>query len=168
MKNTIYFQNRQKAVTITPAVRALIRKAISETLREEAFPRPAEISVSFVENEEIHALNLEYRGKDKPTDVLSFPMWEADEPGADGAAAGDIDPANEAVMLGDIVISAEKAIEQAAEYGHSPEREFAFLSVHSTLHLLGYDHETSAEDEAYMTGKQEEVLTKIGVPRTKS
>lgn len=168
MKHIIYFQNRQKAVTITPAIRALIRKAVSETLKEEKFPRSAEISVSFVDNEEIRVLNLEYRGKDKPTDVLSFPMWEEDELGADGAAAGDIDPENEAVMLGDIVISAEKALEQAAEYGHSPEREFAFLSVHSTLHLLGYDHETSAEDESYMNRKQEEVLTKIGVPRIKN
>lgn len=163
MKHTVYFQNRQKAVKITPAIRALIRKAVAETLREEEFPRPAEVSVSFVDHEEIHALNLEYRGKDKPTDVLSFPMWEENDP---GTAAGDIDPKNDAVLLGDIVISAEKAVDQAAEYGHSPEREFAFLSVHSTLHLLGYDHETSSEDEAYMNQKQEEILTKIGVPRT--
>ena len=98
------------------------------------------------------------------TDVLSFPMWEEDDSQSD-VAAGDIDPANEAVMLGDIVISAEKAVAQAAEYGHSPEREFAFLAVHSTLHLLGYDHETSAEEEAYMIQKQEDVLTAIGVPR---
>lgn len=166
MKHTVYFQNRQKAVSITPAIRALIRKAVSETLREEAFPRPAEISVSFVDNEEIHALNLEYREKDKPTDVLSFPMWEENELKPDGVAAGDIDPGNDAVLLGDIVICAERAVEQAAEYGHSSEREFAFLAVHSTLHLLGYDHEASAEDEAYMNQKQEEILTKIGVPRT--
>lgn len=160
MKHTVYFQNRQKIVSITPAIRTLIRKAVSETLKEENFSRPAEISVSFVDNGEIHELNLEYRGKDKPTDVLSFPMWEED-----GPDAGDVDPANAAVMLGDIVISAEKAVEQAAEYGHSPEREFAFLAVHSTLHLLGYDHEVSAEEEAYMKEKQEEILTKIGLPR---
>mgnify|MGYP000759933233 CR=1 FL=1 len=158
MKHTVYFQNRQKAVSITPAVRALIRKAVSETLRGEAFPRPAEVSVSFVDNEEIHALNLEYRGKDKPTDVLSFPL------GQDGVYDRNLETG--ALQLGDIVISAEKAVEQAAEYGHSPEREFAFLSVHSTLHLLGYDHETSEEDETYMNQKQEEILTKIGVPRT--
>lgn len=164
MKHTVYFQNRQKTVKITSAIRSLIRKAVTETLHEEAFPRPAEISVSFVDNKEIHALNLEYREKDKPTDVLSFPMWEEDD-GQSDVAAGDIDPANEAVMLGDIVISAEKAVAQAAEYGHSPEREFAFLAVHSTLHLLGYDHETSAEEEAYMIQKQEDVLTAIGVPR---
>ena len=74
--------------------------------------------------------------------------------------------AGDAVLLGDIILSAEKAVEQAAEYGHSIEREFAFLAVHSTLHLLGYDHEVSAEEERYMNEKQEEVLTKIGVPRT--
>lgn len=160
MKNTIYFTNRQKKVPITPAIRALIRRAVSETLREENFPRPAEVSVSFVDNEEIHTLNREYRGKDKPTDVLSFPMWE------EGEDVGDVDPAGDAVLLGDIILSAEKAVEQAAEYGHSTEREFAFLAVHSTLHLLGYDHEVSAEEERYMNEKQEEVLTKIGVPRT--
>lgn len=159
MKHTIYFQNRQKDVPISTAVRALIRKAAAETLREEAFSRPVEISVSFVSMEEIHALNLEFRGKDKPTDVLSFPMAEGDE-------AGDIDPGNGAVLLGDIVICAQKAVSQAAEYGHSPEREFAFLAVHSILHLLGYDHETSEADEAYMKEKQEQILTKIGVPRT--
>ena len=161
MKHTVYFQNRQKAVSITPAVRALIRKAVSETLRGEAFPRPAEVSVSFVDNEEIHALNLEYRGKDKPTDVLSFPMWEKKELDT-GTAAGDIDPENDAVLLGDIVISAEKAVEQAAEYGHSPEREFAFLSVHSTLHLLGYDHVD--EDEALeMEALEKEILDAYGL-----
>lgn len=159
MKHDIYFQNRQKAVSITPAIRALVRRAVAETLREEAFPHPAEISVSFVDSEEIHALNLSYRGKDKPTDVLSFPMAREEE-------AGDIDPGNGAVLLGDIVICAEKAISQAQEYGHSPEREFAFLAVHSTLHLLGYDHESAAEDEVYMNQTQEKILTKIGATRT--
>ncbi len=160
-KNTVYFSNQQTKHKITPAIRALIKKAVSETLLEEGFESPAEVSVSFVDNEEIHKLNLEYRGKDKPTDVLSFPMWEGDEEGV-----GDIDPLGEAVLLGDIILSVEKAYEQAAEYGHSIERELAFLSVHSTLHLLGYDHEVSEEDERYMNQKQEEVLTKIGQPRT--
>ncbi len=159
-KNTVYFSNQQDKHKITPKIRALIKKAVSETLFEEGFESPAEVSVSFVDNEEIHKLNLEYRGKDKPTDVLSFPMWEGDEEGI-----GDIDPNGEAVLLGDIILSVEKAYSQAEEYGHSIERELAFLSVHSTLHLLGYDHEVSEEDEAYMNKKQEEVLTKIGLPR---
>ncbi len=165
MKHKIYFQNRQKQIPITPAIRALIKKAITEALAEEAFPRAAEVSVSFVDHEEIHALNREYRGKDRPTDVLSFPMWEEDDLVPDDTV-GDVDPNGEAVLLGDIVISAEKAVAQAAEYGHAPEREFAFLAVHSTLHLLGYDHETSAEDERYMNERQEAVLRAVGQPRT--
>ncbi len=161
-KHTVYFSNQQDKYKITPKIRALIKKAVSETLFGEGFESPAEVSVSFVDNEEIHKLNLEYRGKDKPTDVLSFPMWEGDEEGI-----GDIDPNGEAVLLGDIILSVEKAYAQAEEYGHSIERELAFLSVHSTLHLLGYDHETSEEDEAYMNTKQESVLEKIGLPRKK-
>ena len=151
--------NKQKKEKISFLIRALIKKAILETLKEEEFPAAAEVSVSFVDNEEIHILNREYREKDRPTDVLSFPMWEAE----------DIEEGNyedgHAVMLGDIVLSVEKAKAQAEEYGHSIKRELAFLSVHSTLHLLGYDHETSEEDEKYMNQKQEEILTRIGLPR---
>ena len=110
-------------------------------------------------NAKIHELNREYREKDRPTDVLSFPMWEKEE--LDDGTALD----GHAVTLGDIIISAEKAQAQAQEYGHSIEREIAFLSVHSTLHLLGYDHEVSEEDEKYMNQKQEEALIKIGLPR---
>ncbi len=159
-KNKVYFSNQQDKYKITAKLRALIKKAISETLLAEGFESPAEVSVSFVDNEEIHRLNLEYRGKDKPTDVLSFPMWDGDEEGI-----GDIDPNGEAVLLGDIILSVEKAQAQAQEYGHSIERELAFLSVHSTLHLVGYDHETSEEDEAYMNKTQEEILIRIGQPR---
>ena len=159
MKLKIYFSNEQNKIKISFKIRQLIKKAITEALKQESFSYPAEVSVSFVDNEAIHKLNLEYREKDKPTDVLSFPMWEKEEL-ADGSALD-----GHAVMLGDIIISAEKAKSQAEEYGHSIEREICFLSVHSILHLLGYDHETSAEDEAYMKTKQEGVLVKIGLPR---
>lgn len=159
MKLKIYFSNEQDRIRISFKIRRLIRKAVSEALQQEGFSDPAEISVSFVDNEAIHKLNLEYREKDKPTDVLSFPMWEKEEL-KDGSALD-----GHAVTLGDIIISAEKAQSQAEEYGHSIEREICFLSVHSVLHLLGYDHETSEEDEAYMKAKQEEVLVKIGLPR---
>ena len=159
MKLKLYFSNEQKEVKITFKIRRLITKAITEALLEEKFEYPAEISVSFVNNEKIHELNREYREKDRPTDVLSFPMWEKDEL-EDGTALD-----GHAVTLGDIIISAEKARAQAKEYDHSIERELAFLSVHSTLHLLGYDHEVSEEDEKYMNKKQEEVLVKIGLPR---
>ena len=140
-------------------MRRLITKAVKEALKQENFEYFTEISVSFIDNEAIHKLNLQYREKDKHTDVLSFPIWEKDEL-EDGSAFD-----GHAVTLGDIIISAEQAEAQAKEYGHSFEREICFLSVHSVLHLLGYDHETSEEDEKYMKKKQEEVLVKIGLPR---
>lgn len=159
MKLKIYFSNEQDKIKISFKIRHLIKKSVKEALAQEGFSCPAEVSVSFVDNEAIHKLNLEYREKDKPTDVLSFPMWEKEEL-SDGSALD-----GHAVTLGDIIISAEKAKSQAEEYGHSLEREICFLSVHSILHLLGYDHETSEEDEAYMKNKQEDVLIKIGLPR---
>jgi len=107
------------------------------------------VSITFTDNESIRELNREYRDIDRATDVLSFPM---DDEGDD-------------VVLGDIVISLERAKEQAIEYGHSLEREISFLCVHSTLHLLGYDHETGEEDEKEMFMKQEEILKILGQNR---
>lgn len=159
MKLKIDYRNEQRKVRLPVGIYKQIIQAVGETLKDEKFPYSAEVSVTFVDNKKIHKLNLEHREKDKPTDVLSFPMWEKEEL-ADGSAFE-----GHAVMLGDIIISAEKAKEQATEYGHSLERELAFLSVHSTLHLLGYDHEVSEEDDRYMNDKQEEVLTRIGLTR---
>ena len=159
MKLKIYYANEQKIVKIPLSLRNLINRVVKSTLENENFKKDAEVSVSFVNNETIHKLNLEYRGKDKPTDVLSFPMTDSDE------EEDDIDLSTGAVMLGDIIISAEKAMEQANEYGHGIEREICFLAVHSTLHLLGYDHETSEDDEKYMNQTQEAILQKIGLTR---
>lgn len=159
MKLKIYYANEQKIVKIPLSLRNLINRVVKATLENENFKKDAEVSVSFVNNETIHKLNLEYRGKDKPTDVLSFPMTDGDE------EEDDIDLSTGAVMLGDIIISAEKAMEQANEYGHGIEREICFLAVHSTLHLLGYDHETSEDDEKYMNQTQESILQKIGLTR---
>lgn len=159
MKLKIYYANEQKIVKIPLSLRSLINRVVKATLENENFKKDAEVSVSFVDNETIHRLNLEYRGKDKPTDVLSFPMTDGDE------EEDDIDLSTGAVMLGDIIISAEKAMEQANEYGHGIEREICFLAVHSTLHLLGYDHETSEDDERYMNQTQEAILQKIGLTR---
>ena len=160
MKLKIYFLNEQRKVKLPENMYQLIIKAVGETLKDEKFPHSAEISVTFITNKAIHKLNREHREKDRPTDVLSFPMWEREEL-FDGSAMLD----GGAVTLGDIIISAEKAKAQAEEYGHSIEREIAFLAVHSTLHLLGYDHEVSEEDDRYMNDKQEEVLTRIGLTR---
>jgi probable rRNA maturation factor len=114
-----------------------------------------EVSVSFVTDEEIHALNREYRGVDRPTDVLSFALTEGD---------AFPDPVDELPMLGDIVISVPTALRQAQEYGHSKEREVGFLLVHGFLHLLGYDHDSEAA-EREMFGLQEEVLNAVGLTR---
>mgnify|MGYP004504643039 CR=1 FL=1 len=116
-----------------------------------------------MDNEEIQRINKEFRNKDAVTDVLSFPMLEFDEDG--NAEDCDFDFDGEEAVLGDIVISAERAAEQAKSYGHSFKREIAFLTVHSMLHLLGYDHVTSEEDEKVMFTKQDEILKQLGITR---
>ncbi len=139
-----------------------IIKAINQVLEDQKVEVEADISVTLTDNEEIREINNNYRGIDKETDVLSFPMLEYEKPGA--IFASDEDFEDDKLVLGDIVISVEKAFAQAAEYGHSPEREFAFLAAHSALHLLGYDHMTE-EDEKIMFEKQELSLDNIGLTR---
>lgn len=156
-KANVLFSNSQNSVKVTPALRSLVIKCCDAVLEHEKISDDAQISVTFVDNVQIHELNREYRNVDRPTDVLSFPLGENGE--------YDIDNSSGAILLGDIVISAEKALEQAEEYGHSPEREIAFLTVHSMLHLLGYDHETSKKDEEQMFALQEKILESIGMTR---
>ncbi len=117
-----------------------------------------DISVTVTDNIHIHELNREYRGVDRPTDVLSFPMYSFtdDDMPEDGPAP---------VVLGDIVISVERAKEQAVEYGHSFQREISFLTVHSVLHLLGYDHEVSEKAENEMFSLQDKIMDKLGILR---
>ncbi len=155
--NKIYISNEQESVEVTQSLRGLVRRAVNQALRYEKFPCKAEISVTFTDNEGIHSLNLEHRGIDRPTDVLSFPLYDAGE--IDGTDSDELIP------LGDIVLSLEKATEQSKEYGHSFERETAFLCVHSVLHLLGYDHELGEEEEKDMFFRQEEVLKKMKLER---
>lgn len=157
--NKIYIQNSQDKYKVTPALRGLIRRAIGQALKYEGVPFAAELSVTLVDNEAIHKLNKEYRSIDRATDVLSFPLYEADE--IKELSLGE----EETVAIGDIVISLEKAQEQSVEYGHSFERETAFLCVHSVLHLLGYDHELSESDEKEMFFKQEEILKGMKLER---
>ena len=120
-------------------LKRVVREAVKATLDYEDFPYDAEVSVTFCDNEYIRGLNNEFRGIDRHTDVLSFPMYED----------GDFDEIECAggAVLGDIVISIERAKEQAKEIGNTFHHEVAFLTVHSVLHLLGYDHERSPEDE---------------------
>lgn len=153
MKTRIYLSDRQDKIALTPKQKKLIRSAVRAALRYEKFDRDCEVSVTLVDDAQIRSLNAGHRGIDRPTDVLSFPMF--DEDFDDGEYA----------VLGDVVISLERADKQAAEYGHSLEREIAFLTVHSVLHLLGYDHETGKAEESEMFAKQEEILEKMGIPR---
>lgn len=151
IKLKIYFENSQSTFKITYKLKMLIRRAILETLRYEEKTGDFEVSVTFTDNAGIHELNRTYRNIDRPTDVLSFPQIDYD--------AGELAEG----MIGDIVLSLERAKEQADEFGHSFERECAFLSVHSTLHLLGYDHELSDEDDADMRARQSEVMNIMGL-----
>jgi len=156
----VIISNLQKTVKIPTGIRLLVRKCCHAALTTENFIGDAEISVSFVDNDQIRSLNAEYRNKDVPTDVLSFPL------GVDGEY--DINPETGAKMLGDIVISMEKALEQADRYGHSLRREIGYLTVHSMLHLLGYDHEPGGLELVRMREKEETILTMLGLERDES
>lgn len=159
-KIKVIISNNQKEVKIPTGVRMLVRRCCNAVLLQEGFKGSAEISVSFVNNEQIHALNKEHRNIDRETDVLSFPLGENGE--------YDINLDTGAKMLGDIVISLEKAVSQAEEYGHPLQREVAFLTVHSLLHLLGYDHENGGLEAVHMREKEESVLTQLGLKRNGS
>lgn len=155
MKLKLYFENDQEKLPITYKMKSLLRRAVQAALDYEEYDDDCEVSITFTDNEGIRALNLKFRGIDKETDVLSFPLFDDD--GMD-AHVEELD-----CMLGDVVISLERAQEQANEFGHSFEREVAFLCVHSILHLLGYDHETSEEDETDMRRRQTQIMENLGL-----
>ena len=149
---------KQKKVKLPTGTRLLIRKACIATLKFEGMTEENyEVDVSIVNDEMIKEMNKEFRNIDSATDVLSFPLGEN--------GVYDVNPETEALMLGDIVISVDHALHQADLYGHGIEREIAFLTVHSMLHLLGYDHETSPLEERIMREKEEGVLEKLGISR---
>ncbi len=160
MSHKVYITNQQHTVKVPSGLRILIRRSCHAVLEAEKFEGPAEISVTFVDNAEIQRLNKQYRNKDAATDVLSFPLGENNE--------YDINQETGASMLGDIVISMERAMEQAELYGHSLQREVAFLTVHSMFHLLGYDHENGGMEAVRMREKEEAALIQLGLPRTVS
>ena len=153
----VYIDDRQNKIKVPSGTRLLVRRACKATLKFEDFPHPAEISVIFVDDEEIHRINKEYRDVDKSTDVLSFPMFNKGE--------YEVSPETGCVALGDIVFSIEHAQAQADEFGHSFEREMAYLTVHSMLHLLGYDHEAGGIEQVRMREREEGVLKQLGLPR---
>ncbi len=145
----LYIENEQDKIPYDEFYGDTVRRAVEAALEYEGVTFSCEVSVTFVDNERIKELNSEYRNIDRETDVLSFPTGDT----------------GEGVTLGDVVISLEKAKAQAEEYGHSLEREIAFLTVHSVLHLLGYDHETGEDDEKEMFRRQDEIMDKLGITR---
>ena len=144
-KIKVIITNDQKEVKIPTGVRMLVRRCCNAVLTFEDFSEPAEISVTFVDDERIHEINKEHRNIDSSTDVLSFPLGE-----------------------NDIVISVPTAVRQAKTYGHTLQREIGFLTVHSMLHLLGYDHVNGGIEAVHMREKEERVLTELGLKRNES
>lgn len=157
-KLKVYIENRQKAVKIPSGMRLLVRRCCNATLVEESFEGSAEVNVTFVDDAQIRELNLQYRKKDASTDVLSFPMGEGGK--------FDLNPDTGAFVLGDIVISLEHAVEQAEKYGHTLQREVGFLTVHSMLHILGYDHVNGGLEAVRMHEREEKVLVALGLERS--
>ncbi len=157
MKIEIFLSDEQEKLAAPEDMEQLIEMCTRAALEEEQIEEDAQVSVTLVDNDAIREINNEHRGIDKATDVLSFPLGDEE--------SFDTDPETGAILLGDIVISLERAKEQAEEYGHSYRREVAFLITHSLFHLLGYDHVDSEEDEKLMFGKQDKVLEKLGITR---
>lgn len=146
--DNIYFEDRQNYIKIDESITQELEKVIRTCLEVENLDLGTEVSVSFVNNDEIKVLNRDFRGVDKETDVLSFPIEDDFDIGI--------------ILLGDIIISTQKAIEQAEEYEHSIKRELAYLTAHSMLHLMGYDHLTD-EDKARMRKKEKEIMKKLEI-----
>lgn len=148
--------------------RKLAEEVINFSLDYEKFPYETEVNLTLVDNDSIQEINREYREMDKPTDVLSFPMLEYPAAGdfsrIEEDLEGNFNPDTGEVLLGDIIISVPKVFEQAEAYGHTTRREYAFLIVHSVLHLLGYDHMTPA-DAAFMENKQKSILDAMNILR---
>ena len=155
MKLKVLFRDDQNIIKAGCPLTRAVRIAARRALTEEGFEGNAELSVTFTDDEGIRLLNREFREKDAPTDVLSFPMYSMKD--------GDVPVAGEVAVLGDVVLSLERVGIQAKEIGHSFLREASFLTVHSVLHLLGYDHETSSEDEEKMFSRRCEIMKGIKV-----
>ncbi|NMA48592.1 MAG: rRNA maturation RNase YbeY [Tissierellia bacterium] len=146
--NNIYFEDRQDYIKLNESITQKLVKVIQTCLEVEGLDLGTEVSVSFVNNDEIKNLNRDFRGVDKETDVLSFPIEDDFHVGV--------------MLLGDIIISTPKVIEQAQEYGHSIQRELAYLTTHSMLHLMGYDH-LNDKDKAIMRKKEKEIMEKLEI-----
>ncbi len=165
MKHIVTIHSEKSHLGSTPALRRLMKEAIREALEFEKVEFLCSVAVMLTDDEGISAINLETRGIDNPTDVLSFPMlsWydgDGDEPGEDA-----IDPENDTVFLGDMVINVDRVRQQGEEFGHGFDRECAYLTVHSILHLLGYDHVDDEKRKAVMRQKEEAIMSRLGLLR---
>jgi len=163
--NKVSITSMKRGVSASPAEKALLKKSVLRALELEGVDAACLIAVHITDNEGIRKLNLQYRGIDRATDVLSFPSLslaagEKPVPSADNA-----DPETGLLYLGDVVISLERAKQQAEEFGHSVERELAFLVVHSVLHMLGYDHEDGGPQAKLMRSREEHILRDLGLTR---
>lgn len=149
----------------TPALTAHIKRCIQGALDAEGVTVPCEVNVLLTDNEGIREINREYRDIDRATDVLSFPMFEF-VPGEFPENVTELlDPGSALLPLGDMAISVEKVRAQAEEFGHSQERELGYLTVHSVLHLLGYDHVDEGEMKKQMRGREEAIMASLNIPR---
>ena len=163
---TLYYEEEGELKLSLPC-EELARTVIEAALDDVGCPYEAEVNLLLTMNEQIHEMNLEFRGIDRATDVLSFPMVDYEQPGEfDFLKEADeyFHPETGELLLGDIVISKEKVIEQAEEFGHSVKREYAFLIAHSMLHLFGYDH-IDDDERAVMEEKQREILDQLKIWR---
>ncbi len=163
-----FYLEEECKISFTFDYEKLAQKVIDYCLNHVKFPFETEVNLTLTNNDGIHLINKEYRQIDCPTDVLSFPLLSYNMPGdfsfLENENCADFNPDTGEVMLGDIIISIDKVVEQAKQYGHSEEREFAFLIVHSMLHLFGYDH-MEQEDAEVMEGQQRKILNELGITR---
>lgn len=159
-KLRVDIENQQKAVKIPTGLRMLIRRCCHAVLELEQVDGSVQVDVTLVDNDRIHQVNLEQRGIDAPTDVLSFPLGEN--------GVYDLHPETGEKLLGNIMLSLEQAEKQAEDYGHTFNREVGYLTVHSMLHLLGYDHVQGGMEAVRMREKEETVMKQVGLPRGSS
>lgn len=165
MEHTIIIESELEG---TQAYEALLRRVIPAALAAEGVEFPCEVDILFTDDTGIQEINREQRGVDKPTDVLSFPMFELTPGVIPTMEDVEADPETSLVPLGDMVLSVERAQAQGEEYGHGSERELAYLAVHSILHLLGYDHLDEGPMKAQMRAREEAILSKLGITRERA
>jgi probable rRNA maturation factor len=157
-KVRVIIVDKQKEVKIPTGIRMLIRRCCNAILKFEQIKGSVEVSVILADNAYLQSLNKQYRNKDVPTDVLSFSTTKN--------GVYDIDPETGAKLLGDIIISVDKVVEQSNHYGHAIQREMAYLVAHGLFHLLGYDHEKSTLDKANIREKEEKIMEVLGLSAT--